>query len=55
MIKDEQTTVKIEKKQDVCGDVAPQRLIEPCVTIEWQLAKLNSLSDLQAFLGPYGY
>ena len=42
------------EKQEGCGVVAHARLTEPRVTIEWLLAKGNSLSDLPAFLGPYG-
>ena len=41
------------EKQERCGVVAHERLTEPRVTIEWLLAKQNSLSDLPAFLGPY--
>ena len=34
--------------------VAHERLTEPRDTIDWLLAKRNSLSDLPAFLGVYG-
>ena len=42
------------EKQAGYGVVAHERLTEPCVTLEWLLAKRNSLPDLPAFLGPYG-
>ena len=42
------------KKQEGCGLVAHESLTEPRVTIEWLLSKRNSLSDLPAFVGPYG-
>ena len=34
--------------------MAYERFTEPRVTIEWLLAKRNSLTNLPAFLGPYG-
>ena len=42
------------EKQEGCGLVAPERLTEQRVTIEWLLPKRNSLPDLCAFLGPNG-
>ena len=41
------------EKQEGCGVVPHERPTEPRVTIEWLLAKRNSLSDLPAFLGPH--
>ena len=37
------------EKQGGCGVVAHERLTEPRVTIEWLLAKQNSLADLPTF------
>ena len=47
-------TVKDSEKQEGYGVVALERLTEPLVTIEWLLAKRNSLSNLLVFLGLYG-
>ena len=43
----------LEKKEG-CGLMAHERLTEQRVTMEWLVPKRNSLSDLPAFLGPYG-
>ena len=40
------------EKQEECGVVAHERLTEPRVTMEWLLAKRNSLSNLPDSLGP---
>ena len=37
------------EKQEGCGVVAHEGLIEPRVTIEWLLAKPKSFLDLPAF------
>ena len=38
------------EKQEGCGVVAPERLIEPRVKMGWLLAKPRSFSKLSAFL-----
>ena len=42
------------ENQEGCGVVAHERLTEPRVTMEWLLAKPNSLSNIPAFLDPNG-
>ena len=42
------------EKQGMVGVVAYERFTELRFTIEWLLAKPNSLSRLPAFLGPNG-
>ena len=46
------STVKIKKSRKGCDVVAHEKLTEPRVQMDWLLPKLNSLSDLLAFLGP---
>ena len=42
------------EKREVFGVVAHERLTEPRVTMEWQLAKPRSFSNLPAFLDLHG-